>query len=129
MENSGLDSDMPTRPPQVVTGEAWLRSQMGYVNTMKQNCPNISHPLDEYLTEGANLYSSGQNPSAIGGSSIQPDTSRALKLEKNREDTGWAYQEEHSFRASSSASLSWSAGERQVNQSGKNLFETLPLPY
>ena len=49
---------------------------------MRQNCPNVSHPSDEYLTEGANLYSSGQNPSAIGGSSIQPDTSRDLKLEK-----------------------------------------------
>ena len=73
---------MPTGPPQVVTGEAWLHSPMRYVNTLRQNCPNVSHPLDEYLTEGANLYSLGQNPSAVGGSSIQPDTSRDLKLEK-----------------------------------------------
>ena len=82
MENSGLDSDMPTGPPQVVTGDAWLRSLAGYVNTMRQNYPNVSHPSDEYLTEGANLYSSGQNPSAVGGSSVQPDTSRDQKLEK-----------------------------------------------
>ena len=73
---------MPTGPPQVVTGEAWLRSLIGYVNTMRQNCPNVSHPSDEFLTEGANLYSSGQNPSAVGGSSIQLDTSKDLKLEK-----------------------------------------------
>ena len=82
MENSRLDSDVPTGPPQVVTGEAWLRSLTGDVNTMIQNYPYVSHPSDEYLTEGAKLYSSGQNLSAVGGSSIQPDTSRDLKLEK-----------------------------------------------
>ena len=73
---------MPTGPPQVVTGEAWLHSLTEYVNTMRQNCPNVSHPSDEYLTEGAKLYSSGQNPSAVGGSSVQRDTSWDLKLEK-----------------------------------------------
>ena len=77
-----MDSDVPTGPPEVVTGEAWLRSLIGYVNTMRHNCANVSYPSDEYLTEGANLYSSGQNSSAVGGSSIQPDTSRDLKLEK-----------------------------------------------
>ena len=82
MENSGLDSDVPTGSPQVVTGEAWLCSLTGYVNTMRQNYPNVSHPSDEYLTEGAKLYSSGQNPSAVGGSSVQLDTSRDLQLEK-----------------------------------------------
>ena len=82
MENSGLDSDVPTGPPQVVTGEAWLHSLRGYVNTMRQNYPNVSHPSVEYLTAGAKLYSSGRNPSAIGGSSVQLDTSRDLKLEK-----------------------------------------------
>ena len=49
---------------------------------MRQNYPNVSHPSVEYLTEGAKLYSSDQNPSAVGGSSIQLDTSRDLKLEK-----------------------------------------------
>ena len=42
----------------------------------------MSHPSAEYLTEGTKLYSSGQNPSAVGGSSIQLDTSKDLKLEK-----------------------------------------------
>ena len=82
MENSGLDSDVPTGPPQVVSGEAWLQSLLGYVNTIRQNCPNVSHPPDDWLTDGAQLYSLGQNPSAVGGSSIQPDTSRYQKLEK-----------------------------------------------
>ena len=82
MENTGLDSGMPPVLPPGITGEAWLCSLTGYVNTMRQNCPNVSHPSDEYLTEGAKLYSLGQNPSAVGGSSIQLDTSKDLKLEK-----------------------------------------------
>ena len=76
MENTGLDSDVPTGPPQVVSGKVWLCSLLGYVNTMRRNCPNVTHPPDDWLTDGAQLYSSGQNPSAVGGSSIQPDTSR-----------------------------------------------------
>ena len=82
MENSGLDSGVPTGTPQVVTGEAWLRSLLGYVNTMKRKCSNVTHPPDDWLTDGAKLYSLGQNPSAVGGSSIQPDTSRDQLLEK-----------------------------------------------
>ena len=82
MENSRLDSGMPTGPPQGVTGEAWLCSLTEYVNTMRQNYPNVSHPSVEYLTEGAKLLSSDRNPSAVGGSSVQLDTSKDLKLEK-----------------------------------------------
>ena len=82
MDVTGLGSDVPTGPPQVVSSEAWLQSLLGYVNTMRRNCPNVTHPLDDWLTDGAHLLSSGQNPSAVGGSSIQPDTSRDQKLEQ-----------------------------------------------
>ena len=75
MDVTGLGSDMPTGPPQVVSGEAWLQSLLGYVNTMRRNCPNITHPSDDWLTDGANLLSSGQNPSAVGGSTFQSDSS------------------------------------------------------
>ena len=82
MENSGLDSDVPTGPPKVAPGEAWLHKLLGYVNTMRTNYPNVSHPPDDWLTDGAQLYSSGQDPLAVGGSSIQLNISRDQKLER-----------------------------------------------
>ena len=82
MENSRLDSDVPLVLPKGITGEAWLHTITNYTNTMRQKLPDVSHPSDEYLNEDTKLYSSGQNPSAVGGSSVQPDTSQDLKLEK-----------------------------------------------
>merc|ERR1712082_477723 len=36
---------------------------------MRERLPNLTHPMDEYLTEGAQLLSQDRNPSAVGNSS------------------------------------------------------------
>ena len=82
MENTGLDSSVPPVLPPGITGEAWLRSITQYVNYMRRQFPEVSHPSDEYLTEGAQLLSSDRNPLAIGNSSTQSDTSQESRLEK-----------------------------------------------
>ena len=82
MENSGLDSDMPMDPPKGVSGEAWLHKLLSYVNTMRTSFPNVPHPQDDWVTDGAKSYSLGQNLSAVGQSSVQLDTARDLKLER-----------------------------------------------
>ena len=82
MENTRLDSSMPPVLPPGITGEAWLRSVTQYANSMKRKFPEVSHPSDEYLTEGAQLLSSDRNPFAVGNSSTQSDTSQELRLGK-----------------------------------------------
>ena len=76
MENSGLDSGVPPVLPPGITGEAWLRTITQYANSMRQQLPDVSHPLDEYLTEGAQLLSKDRTPSAVGNSSDHSDTSQ-----------------------------------------------------
>ena len=82
MESTGLDSGMPTVLPPGITGEAWLRTITQYANSMRRQFLEVSHPLDEYLTEGAQLLSSDRIPSAVGNSSSQSDTSQESRLEK-----------------------------------------------
>ena len=75
---------MPSGPPTGVSKEAWLRRLLGYVNTMRTSFPKASHPSDDWLTDGAKLFSSGQNSSAVGSSSVQLDLDlvRDQKLER-----------------------------------------------
>ena len=82
MENTGLHSGVPPVLPPGITGEAWLCSLTQYANSMRLQYPEVSHPSDEYLTEGAKLLSSDRNPFAVGGSSTQLDTSKDLSLGK-----------------------------------------------
>ena len=82
MEHTRLDSGVPPVLPPGITGEAWLFSVTQYANSMRRQFPEVSHPSDEYLTEGAQLLSSDQNPFAIGDSSTQLDTSQELRLGK-----------------------------------------------
>ena len=82
MENTGLDSGVPPVLPLGITGEAWLHSLTQYANSMRRQYPEVSHPSDEYLTEGAQLLSSDRNPFAVGDSSTQSDTSQELRLGK-----------------------------------------------
>ena len=49
---------------------------------MRCQFPEVSHPSDEYLTEGAQLLSSDRTPFAIGNSSSQSDTLQESQLEK-----------------------------------------------
>ena len=81
-ENTVLDSSVPPVLPPGVTGEAWLRSLTQYANSMRLQYPEVSHPSDEYLTEGAKLLSSDQNLFAVGGSYTPLDTSKELRLGK-----------------------------------------------
>ena len=76
MENTRLDSGMPTVLPPGITGKAWLRSITQYANSIRCQFPEVSHPSDEYLTEGAQLLSSDRTPFAVGNSSSQSDTSQ-----------------------------------------------------
>ena len=80
MDVTGLGSGEPRGPPQVVSGEAWINSLLDYVNTMRASCPGVTHPPDDWLTDGINLLSSDQKPSAVGGSAYQSDSSRDQSL-------------------------------------------------
>ena len=82
MESSGLDSDVPSDPPKGVSGEAWLPKLLSYMNTIRPSLPNVPHPEDDWVTDGAKALSLGQTPSAVGQSSVQLDTARDQKLER-----------------------------------------------
>ena len=89
MENTGLDSGIPTVLPSGITGEAWLRTIMQYANSMRRQLPDVSHPLDEYLTEGAQLLSADRILSAIGNSSSHSDTSQESRMDKVERILQW----------------------------------------
>ena len=82
MENFGLDSTAPLVLPKGITGEAWLGTIAKYAKTMRERLPNLTHPTDEYLTEGAQLLSKDRNPSAVGNSSDHSDTSQESRMAK-----------------------------------------------
>merc|ERR1712240_88248 len=51
--------------------------------------PNLTHPSDEYLMEGAQLFSQDRNPLAVGTSSNPPDApqeARMVKIERILEE-------------------------------------------
>merc|ERR1712082_156938 len=60
---------------------------------MRERLPNLTHPMDEYLMEGAQLFSQDRNPSAVGNSSSPPDApqeARMVKIERILEEhTQW----------------------------------------
>ena len=80
MDINGLGSGEPRGAPQVVSGEAWINSLFDYVNSMRASCPGVTHPPDDWLTDGINLLSSDQKPSAVGGSAYQSDSSKDQSL-------------------------------------------------
>ena len=85
MENSGLDSDVPPVLPKGITGEAWLRTITQYANSMRRQLLDVSHPSDEYLTEGAQLLSADRILLAVGNSSDHsdaPQESQMVKIER-----------------------------------------------
>ena len=89
MENLGLDSNAPPVLPAGITGEAWLGTIAKYAQKMRERLPNLTHPTDEYLTEGAQLLSQDRNPSAVGNSSSPPDApqeARMVKIERILEE-------------------------------------------
>merc|ERR1711873_378387 len=58
---------------------------MGYARNMRERLPNLTHPTNEYLTEGAQLLSQDRNPSAVGNSSSPsdaPQEARMVKIER-----------------------------------------------
>ena len=89
MENLGLDSNAPPVLPAGIIGEAWLGTIAKYAQKMRERLPNLTHPTDEYLTEGAQLLSQDRNPSAVGNSSSPPDApqeARMVKIERILEE-------------------------------------------
>ena len=89
MENLGLDSNAPPVLPPGITGEAWLGTIAKYARNMRERLPNLTHPSDEYLTEGAQLFTQDGNPSAGGTSSSPPDApqeARMVKIERILEE-------------------------------------------
>merc|ERR1712002_605483 len=61
---------------------AWLRTLTKYARNMRDQLPNLTHPSDEYLTEGAQLFSQDGNPSAVGNSSSPPDAPQEAQMVK-----------------------------------------------
>merc|ERR1712121_29042 len=75
--------------PAGITREAWLGTIAKYAQKMRERLPNLTHPTDEYLTEGAQLLSKDRNPSAVGNSSSSPDApqeARMVKIERILEE-------------------------------------------
>ena len=84
-----MDSNAPPVLPAGITGEAWLGTIAKYAQKMRERLPNLTHPTDEYLTEGAQLFSQDRNPSAVGNSSSSPDApqeARMVKIERILEE-------------------------------------------
>merc|ERR1712121_307730 len=78
----------PVIPPGM-TAEAWLHTLTKYAKKMKNHLPHLTHPTDEYLAEGAQLFSQDGNPSAGGTSSNPPDApqeARMVKIERILEE-------------------------------------------
>ena len=84
-----MDPNAPPVLPLGITGEAWLGTLTKYARNMREQLPNLTHPSDEYLTEGAQLFSQDGNPSAGGTSSSPPDApqeARMVKIERILEE-------------------------------------------
>ena len=84
-----MDPNAPPVLPPGITGEAWLGTLTKYARNMREQLPNLTHPSDEYLTEGAQLFSQDGNPSAGGTSSSPPDApqeARMVKIERILEE-------------------------------------------
>ena len=127
MENTGLDSGMPTVLPPGITGEAWLRTITQYANSMRCQLPDVSHPSDEYLTEGAQLLSADWIPSAIGNSSSHSDTLQESRMEKVERTLV-----EHSKRNTASELRAWQiyVEQRERDRQTKiNKFKVKPYQY
>ena len=89
MENLRLDSNAPPVLPPGITREAWLGTIAKYARNMRERLPNLTHPTDEYLMEGAQLFSQDRNPSAVGNSSSPsdaPQEARMVKIERILEE-------------------------------------------
>jgi len=89
MENLGSDPNAPPVLPPGITGEAWLHTLTKYAKKMRDHLPHLTHPTDEYFTEGAQLFSQDGNPSAGGTSSNPPDApqeARMVKIERILEE-------------------------------------------
>ena len=89
MENFGVDPNAPPVLPPGITGEAWLHTLTKYAKKMRDHLPHLTHPTDEYFTEGAQLFSQDGNPSAGGTSSNPPDApqeARMVKIERILEE-------------------------------------------
>merc|ERR1712101_6564 len=75
--------------PPGITAEAWLHTLTKYAKKMRDHLPHLTHPTDEYFTEGAQLFSQDGNPSAGGTSSNPPDApqeARMVKIERILEE-------------------------------------------
>ena len=84
-----MDSNAPPVLPPGITGEAWLGTIAKYARNMRERLPNLTHPTDEYLMEGAQLLSQDWNPSAVGNSSSPsdaPQEARMVKIERILEE-------------------------------------------
>merc|ERR1712002_439400 len=60
-----------------------------YAKKMRDHLPHLTHPTDEYFTEGAQLFSQDGNPSAGCTSSSPPDApqeARMVKIERILEE-------------------------------------------
>merc|ERR1712121_33556 len=68
--------------PAGITREAWLGTIAKYAQKMRERLPNLTHPTDEYLTEGAQLLSQDRNLSAVGNSSSPPDAPQEARMDK-----------------------------------------------
>ena len=89
MENFGLDPNAPPGLPPGMTAEAWLHTLIKYAKDNKELLPHLTHPTDEYLAEGAQLFSQDGDPSAGGTSSsppVAPQEARMVKIERILEE-------------------------------------------
>ena len=64
-----------------VNREAWITGLVDYVNSMKNYCPDVIHPPDDWLSQGFSMLSSDQGQSAAASSAHQGNSAMAKSLD------------------------------------------------
>ena len=65
----------------LVNREAWITGLVDYVKSMKNYCPDVIHPPDDWLLQGFSMLSSDWGQSATALPTHQGDSAMAQSLE------------------------------------------------
>ena len=87
MDHNGL---VPSGPSDrqitmdMVNREAWITGLVDYVNSMRTYCPDVTHPPEDWLSQGFSMLSSDHRQLAAALSTHQGDSAMAQSLKEMR---------------------------------------------